>query len=295
MAILINETGEIVMKLKKIFSLILAGIFVLLIFGGCSKNNTKILTDGFWLAEKQLNSSGDFDMDWGIDYGFVFDEMGNALTITHYLWTYEVTDKNSIQIYRSNNNQENTLMFNGSYDDETDILRLDFTVEAAEYYDFIDPGESDLMYLIEPLYFAHYVDNEYNNVLKKLLFEVWSTVLPQVRSVSKNELQGFDSYKAYKEYRNTLAHIDNDIELFQFQYNFDDFEGSNIKILHYYEDDEWKYTPKTYCMFYEENSLEIRSIDSGDSTRYRYDQNIAKLVSDQGQAIYRVTNFTDGV
>ncbi len=53
--------------------------------------------------------------------------------------------------------------------------------------------------------------------------------------------------------------------------------------------------PKTYCMFYEENSLEIRSIDSGDSTRYRYDQNIAKLVSDQGQAIYRVTNFTDGV
>ena len=287
------------MNYRKVISLVLSGVFVLLMFSGCSKNNTKAFTDGFWVADTQLNSSGDFDMDWGMDYGFVFDEKGNALTISRYLWSYEVTDKNTIQIYRSSTDEENVLMFYGSYNDETDILRLDFTKDSALYYDFIDTAEYDFMdgpsSSIPPLYLAHYVDNENNNVLKKLLFEVWSTVLPQELSITKAELQGFDNNKEYKEYRNSLAHIDNDIELFQFQYNFDDFESSNIKILHYYEDDEWKYTPKAYYMDYLENSLVIRSIDSDDSTRYHYDQNVGKLVSDQDEIIYRVTNFTDGV
>lgn len=286
------------MRIKKqIMPLFLIVILILLMFSGCSNNSAKILTDGFWLAEKMNNASDDLDMDFGMDYGFVFDEEGNALTVSHYLWNYIITEENEIQIYRLTDGENTSmLMFSGYYNNDNDTLNLDFTKDAKDFYELYDDS-------VPTLVLSHYSDTEDNKLIKNLLFEVWSTVdpslLPSIRITVLNEVQGFSDKDEYRDFRKLLASTDQSAELFSFGFNSDEYDHCNMTIYYYHSDEEkWKDTDFAYTIVDSANEIIVESENVNKRFILSYNEDISKmnvLDGDEDKTIYKVTNFISGV
>ena len=282
---------------KRIIPLFLMMILILLMFSGCSNNGAKVLTDGFWLAEKMNNASDDLDMDFGMDYGFVFDEEGNALTIAHYLWNYVITEENEIKIYRLTGGENTSiLMFSGLYNNDSDTLNLEFTEEAKDYYEIFDD-------YVPTLVLSHYADTEENKLIKNLLFEVWSTVdpslLPSIRVTVLNEVQGFSNKGEYQDFRKTLSNVNEDAEIFNFKFNLDEYDNCNMMVHKYHSnEDEWRYSNFTYTIVDSANEIIVESENVNKRFILSYNEDISKmnvLDDDEGKTIYKVTNFISGV
>lgn len=255
---------------------------------------SRLLTDGFWLATPQWNGGYDIDLEYGNDYGFVFREGsdgtydGTALTCAQHVWKYRLTEDGEIEIYRYYSNEEQyKLMFTGIYFDGWETLNLRFSEDAEEYYETM---QSDSV-----INLSHFPDDgdDKNQLYKKLLFETWSTV--NAPSLAQG-YSGFASQSAYNDFRNQLYNLDPDVEIYKFYYNYKDFDLSegNARVLHYDADREsWVYQAHDYALYNDTNKMSLTPYEES-TTFATYDENYSQLtLENENKVVYRITNFTD--
>lgn len=279
------------------------------------KIGDKVLSDGFWIADEEKNIDNPNDIYDCItyDYGFVFTPKnkvkekdrnlydsisetydGIALTANKRIWFYRVSEDDALEIYRPYDSGEHKLMFTGQYDKTADEMYLYFTENAENYYDTMEEDS----YLI----LTHCKDDSLNQVFKKLVFETWSSVSPdiirsQYSDIFENML-GYENGDVYQEMRDTLYYnIDEKVQLFDFYYSQHEFDLSdgNAK-LRYVSGGEWVYKAQNYRILPDLSRIEITPYEDISTYSYVTDKNMEKLVlENQGanQTIYRITNFTD--
>lgn len=284
-----------------ILDCLFAILLIASLFSSCSniKKNIKksdlesTLVNGYWEAKEENNDS-DLDIEFGNKFGFDFKKKrdysnynGIALTETHLCWRYKITDEETIKIYSlDSTNADVKLMFEGYYDENIDMLVLMFTEASSEYYD---------VSIDKVLFLSHNIKSKITDINEKLIFEIWATV----NDSSIYCYNGFDNMNAYKQFRESLYQVDNNVEIYEFYCNYDEMIEGNMRRVRYV-DGAWKYKPFLYKPvgvggITEENyMLEILKDFSDESNPIEFNEDYTKLTFImKNEELYRVTRFTD--
>lgn len=277
------------------------------------KIDDNTLSDGFWIATEEKNADNPNDVYECIayDYGFVFTPKnrvkekdinlynliteeydGIVLTAKQHIWFYKVNEYDVLEIYKPYDSGKHKLMFTGLYDEAKDEMYLYFTDTAEKYYDTSETGSS--------LILTHYKNSSQNNVRKKLVFETWATISPDVirshYSDFPENLLGYEDNDAYSEMREDLCYIDPDVQIFTFYYNYHEFDLSegNAKATRM-NGEEWAYKAQSYRILSDLERIEITPYEDTLTSSYVTDKDMNKLVLENQEAnktIYRLTDFT---